>query len=174
MWCSGTWFSGGLLGLGCGWTWSWRSFPTWAMLWLYNSKLLLGLGLLDVGIVAKTESTSQNCSSCLQPFLDVTLTWIMLSYPKKLPTNDGDFLSFVNIRKKSIHCPYFRVARGKAKCSIRMDSCTVYIFCIILFILKYKKYHYKYFRCFLLVSSFPTASGLFCQLGLKERCQLEI
>jgi len=36
MWCSGTWFSGGLLvrvvQLGCGW-WSVRSFPTWVILW---------------------------------------------------------------------------------------------------------------------------------------------
>ena len=40
MWCSGMWFSRGLLvrvvWLGCGWTrWSSRSFPTWAILWFY-------------------------------------------------------------------------------------------------------------------------------------------
>jgi len=40
MWCSGTWFSEGLLvrvvWLGCSQTWSLRSFPTWAILWFLN------------------------------------------------------------------------------------------------------------------------------------------
>ena len=41
MWCSGTWFSRGLLvrvvWLDCGWIqWSLRSFPTWAILWFYE------------------------------------------------------------------------------------------------------------------------------------------
>jgi len=42
MWCSGTWFSRGLLRvsivwLGGDWTlWSWRSSPTWAILWFYD------------------------------------------------------------------------------------------------------------------------------------------
>jgi len=43
MWCSETRLSGGLLvrevWLGCSWTWwSLRSFPTWAILWFYDSK----------------------------------------------------------------------------------------------------------------------------------------
>ena len=44
MWCSGTWFSRGLLvrvvWLGRGWTWwSLRSFQTWAILWFCDSMI---------------------------------------------------------------------------------------------------------------------------------------
>ena len=50
MWCSGTWFSRGLLRvrvvwLGRGWTWwSLRSFPTWVILWFFEflSRLMWG------------------------------------------------------------------------------------------------------------------------------------
>jgi len=49
MWCSEVWFSRGfvrvrVLWLGCGWTWwSLMSFPTWAILWFYDSVILFVL-----------------------------------------------------------------------------------------------------------------------------------
>jgi len=51
-WCSGTWFSRGLLVrvvcLGCGWTqYSLRSFPTWAILWFYDWAVNMAMGQLN-------------------------------------------------------------------------------------------------------------------------------
>jgi len=90
------------------------------------------------------EKTSLGRSSCLQPLLDLTRTWIIYyhylvaSVSKCILPKIGKWW-FINFRQQNIHHPYFSAAYGKSwMLYINGFTYCLHFIHIILLVLKYK------------------------------------